>query len=267
MKSTFAITVLLSMVTSLVVDAKECQHRVIFLPQVHTADELTGARIAEEQSNQVAASQLKIANYIERFPNVPIFSEQAAARDFSIGTVPQVQRAALRQMYDRQIFPRGLPENPDSLNVVQRQKLIDNGGDFVQVILGRTQILHRVVEDEKALNDIFDPIRRWHRSKPSVNASYPPEIGRLVYGARERAALSQIQKYFTANSSQRDVILIYGRNHNFSFYPEDFSPECIIIPPEFRADWNGQFRSGPEGFLHHDHTTQNQPAPFVDANY
>ena len=116
------------------------------------------------------------------------------------------------------------------------------------MIRGRTRVLHRVVEDEKSLNEIFDPIKRWFNTKPPPSVAYPPEIGRLVYGARERAALSQVQKYFAANNSQRDVILIYGSNHSFNFYPEEFPPECVIIPTEFRTDWGGRFRSGPEGF-------------------
>ena len=248
MKSVFTLTLILSGNASFAVDAKECGQRAIFLPQTHAADELTGAQTTTEKNNQVAASQLKIANYIERFPNVPVFSEQAAAKDFSITTIPQDKRVALRQMYDQQIFPRGLPEKVESLNAVQKQKLIDNGGEFIQVIRGRTQTLHRVVEDEKALNDIFDPIKRWFDNKPPTNLPYPPEIGRLVYGARERGALSQLKKYFAANSSQKDFIIILGSNHNFSFYGDEFPPECVIIPEEFRSDWGGRLRSGPEGF-------------------
>ena len=229
------------------VHAGECKHRIVFLPQTHAADKLTGAQTSEDQNNQVAASQLKIANYIERFPQVPVFSEQAESRDFSWEMLPQDKRAALRS-YFNQIFPQGLPENPYRLTDIQKQKLINNGGDFVQLIRGRVSFLHRVVENEEALNKIFDPIKSWFNTHPARYVAYPPEIASLVYGARERAALSQVRNYFSQNPTQKDVVLIYGSNHNFTFYSEDFHSECIVIPPEFQSDWNGRFRSGPEGF-------------------
>jgi hypothetical protein len=227
--------------------ANECKHRIIFLPQSHAADELTGAQTSEVQNNEVAASQLKVASYIERFPQVPVFSEQAADQDYSWDMVPADKRAALRSTFN-QIFPRGLPESPYNLTDVQKQKLVDNGGDFVQLIRGRVSVLHRVVENREDLDAIFNPIKRWFSTHPSQVVSYPPEIGSLVYGAREKAALAQIQNYFSKNTTQRDAILIYGSNHSFKFYPDQFPPECIVIPPEFQNDWNGRFRAGPEGF-------------------
>lgn len=246
-----------------IANAEDCKHRIVFLPQTHAADELTGAQTSEEQNNRVAASQLKVASYIERFPQLPVFSEQAAAQDFSWEMVPQDKRTALRSMFN-QIFPQGLPDSPYKLTEIQKQKLINNGGDFVQLIRGRTRVLHRVVENQQELDRIFDPIKAWFKTHPSRDVSYPPEIGSLVYGAREKAALSQVQKYFSQNPNQRDVILIYGSNHSFRFYPEDFPPQCIVIPPEFQSDWNGRLRSGPEGFSRVTNKTEySKPAKAV----
>lgn len=227
--------------------ANECKRRIIFLPQSHAADELTGAQTSEVKNSEVAASQLKVASYIERFPQIPVFSEQAADKDYSWDMVPADKRAELRSTFN-QVFPAGLPGSPHALTDSQKQKLVNNGGDFVQLIRGRVSVLHRVVENRADLDAIFNPIKSWFSTHSSHSVSYPPEIGSLVYGAREKAALTQIQNYFSKNTSQRDAILIYGSNHSFRFYPDQFPPECIVIPPEFQNDWKGRFRAGPEGF-------------------
>lgn len=226
--------------------AQECDHRVIFLPQTHPADEMTGVEMSESQNNLVAASQLKIARYIEQSPGIAVFSEQMSAKDLSLDLVPPDRAAALRALFD-EIFPDGLPDNPYLLSDAQRKKLIDNGGDSVQLIRGKVDVLHRVVENKDDLDAIFNPIKNWFAANPG-SGNYPAEIGSLVYGARERAALGQIQSYFSQNPDEQDAILIFGANHSFTFYPEQFPPECVVVPAEFQADWLGRRRSGPEGF-------------------
>lgn len=227
--------------------ADECRHRIIFYPQTHATDKLHGAQRSESQQQKIAASQLKVANFIEGLPDVPVFTEQAGHQDFSLDTLSKDKVIALKQFFD-QVFPNGLPNDSSMLSDIQRQKLVNNGGDFVQLIRGRTKILHRVAENKESIDEIFVPIKRWFETHPSRDASYPPEIGALVYGAREKAALLQIQNYFSKNPRQKDVILIYGSNHNFNFYPDQFPPQCITIPSDFQPDWGGQFRSGPQGF-------------------
>lgn len=242
-----------------------CPHRVVFLPQSHAPDEdyYTSDRNVE-MDEQVANSQLRIADYIERFPGVPVFSEQAGYRDFSLSTIPREKTAALRS-YFSSIFPRGLPTS-SMMTAQQRQKLIDNGGDFVQLIRGKLSIIHKVVEDEETSNRLFAPINKWFASRPPANVPYPPEIGRLVYGEREKQALIQINKYFQNNPGQRDAILVYGANHNFGFYPEIFNPECVIVPPEFRSAWTGWFREGPGGFTQEKPLEQRRASKTVDAS-
>ncbi|MBK7844604.1 MAG: hypothetical protein IPJ71_13090 [Bdellovibrionales bacterium] len=228
-------------------NADECKHRIIFLPQSHPPPEFAGVKMSDSQKNKIVESQLKVASYIGRFPQVPVFSEQVKDKDVSLDMLPADVRAGLKSYYNR-IFPRGLPESPDALTDIQKQKLVDNGGEFVQLIRGRASVLHRVYENREASDEINDPIKRWLRTHDSSTDSYPPKIGSLVYGAREKAALTQVQNYFSQNAAQRDVILIYGSNHSFRFYPEQFPSECVIIPSEFQQDWAGRFRSGPEGF-------------------
>lgn len=229
--------------------AKECRHRIIFLPQFHSSDYEKKKLLTNEQKRLILDSQFRIAKYIEKHPNIPIFSEQTANNDFSLNRLAVADQNLLKKYY-HQIFPNGLPQNFGFLNDLQKQKLFNYGGDFVQVILGHVQILHKVIDNEKEKNEIYGPIQKWLDSSHSSTDSYPPEIGRLAYGARERAALLQAKKYFSANQNQKNAIMIFGLNHNFGFYQDIFPPECVIIPNEFKDDWYGRMRSGPEGFPH-----------------
>ncbi len=242
-----------------------CPHRIVFLPQSHAPDEdYYASRSNDEMNEQVAISQLKVADYIERFPGVPVFSEQAGDEDFSLNKIPREKSIALRSYYSS-IFPRGLPSS-STMTDQQKQKLIDYGGDFVQVIRGKLPLIHKVVEDEETSNRLFAPIKEWFATRPPTNVPYPPEIGRLVYGEREKQALIQITKYFQNNGRQRDAILVYGANHNFGFYSEIFNPECIIVPPEFRLDWGGRFRAGPGGFPEKAATERIKASKAADAS-
>ncbi|HRO66949.1 MAG TPA: hypothetical protein PL182_05245 [Pseudobdellovibrionaceae bacterium] len=228
-------------------EAQNCERKIIFLPQTHAPDEMASPAPDPDLDLEIASSQLKVAQYLEKFPKTPVFSEQAAGNDFSMKLVPKETVKALRQLFAEQIFPHGLPGSPSRMTKIQRQKLIDNGGDFVQLIRGRADIIHKVVGNQDELNEIFDPIQKWFKqNRPGT--PYPPKIGALVYGARERAALVQINEHFALNPESKKVILIYGQNHSFKFYEDLFPSECIHIPPDFQADLRGRFRTGPEGF-------------------
>ncbi len=226
--------------------AAECKHRIIFLPQMHNIKELPGSQTSEAKNDKIAESQLKIANYFEHLSNVPVFSEQVG-EDFTLDAVPKDEIPSLKKHFD-QIFPDGLPEDPKALTDAQKEKLINHGGEFVQLVRGKIKKIHGVVKDPTSMKKIFESINRWYETQPSLDVPYPPEIGALVYGARERAALLKIQSYFSQNKGQRDVILIYGASHSFIFYPELFPSQCVFIPKEFQFDWKGRHRSGPEGF-------------------
>lgn len=145
------------------------------------------------------------------------------------------------------VFPRGYDIDLQTLNEAQVKKLVDNGGEFIQMMRGHLSTIHRVLQDKQTADRIFSPINQWFSSHPS-RSPYPPEIARLIYGAREEEALKQVVKYFASNPQERDAVLIFGSNHNFTFYTEIFPPKCIVVPPEFRNARGGQFRVGPEGF-------------------
>lgn len=226
--------------------AQVCQQRIYFLPQTHDVQNIPNVVLPIEAYVEVAESQLKIVNYLDRFPRRPVFSEQASTASFDVSQFTPKVRAGLETMI-RGVFPAGYDLDPRSLNEAQAKKLVDNGGEFIQMMRGRLSTIHRVLEDKQTGEEIFAPILEWYSAHPK-RTPYPPEIARLVYGEREREALKQVVKYFAANPKEHEAVLIFGKNHNFSFYPDIFPPQCVVVPSEFQEDWDGQFRAGPEGF-------------------
>jgi hypothetical protein len=226
--------------------AEVCKQRIFFLPQSHDVQNIPNAALAESDRREVAESQLKIVNYLERFPQRAVFSEQATTDDLDVSQFEPEMLAQLKSMISN-VFPRGYNLDPKSLNEVQIKKLVDNGGEVIQMLRGRLSKIHRVLEDKETDDRIFEPILQWYSSHPK-GSPYPPEIARLIYGAREEEALRQIVKHFAANPHEREAVIIFGTNHSFSFYPDIFPPQCIEVPQEFRPEWTGRFRVGPEGF-------------------
>jgi hypothetical protein len=213
---------------------------------------------------EVADSQLKIIDYLDRFPQRPVFSEQATIEDLEDSQFTPETRKKLKAMIDG-IFPQGYAYRPTQrLNETQVEKLVNNGGEVIQVMRGRLSKIHRVIEDKATDDRIFGPVLQWFSSHQR-GTSYPTEIAKLIYGAREEEALKQIVKYFSANPKEHDAVIIFGKNHNFSFYPGIFPPECIVVPPEFRTDWQGRFRVGPEGFSSEVMRTGFLPSTETDA--
>lgn len=230
--------------------AQQCTHRIFFLPQTHDADPMTGIPANSEERNAAAYSQWKIADFIERFPGLPVFSENAGAKDHNWEVFPADQReqtkANLKQLINEE-FPKGIPSRPEYLTPTQKERFIVDDADSVQMIRGRISEIKRVVEDSETMRQILEPIKEWYKAHPGDNR-YSPQVGVIVYGARERQALIQVNKFLATNPNQKDVILIYGSNHSFYFYPDLFPPQCVIVPDEFQSEWTGRFRSGPEGF-------------------
>lgn len=227
-------------------NAEVCRQRIYFLPQSHDVKNIPNAALADSARRDVAKSQLKIVNFLDRFPQSPVFSEQATTTDLDSSQFTPAVLAQLKAMIDG-VFPNGYTLNPENLNEEQVKKLVDNGGEVIQLMRGRLSTIHRVLEDKQTYDRIFGPTLQWFSAHPS-GTPYPPEIARLVYGAREEEALKQIVKYFAANPRQYNAVIIFGSNHNFSFYPDVFPPQCILVPPEFQKNWEGRYRVGPEGF-------------------
>lgn len=227
--------------------AAQCKQRITFLPQTHAVDAMTGITDGNLRLDDVAGSQLKIAQYLERFPRRPVFTEQLTEFDVNFSEAPSEERARLRDLMNT-IFPYGLPQSAALLNQKQKEKLRDNGGEFIQMMRGQLQVLHKVVANKVELERLMSPIRDWFKTSPDLTREYPLKIRKLMWEAREKAALVEIKRYFERNPSDRDVILIYGANHSFDFYADVFPPECIRVPSEFQGDWNGRFRTSPTSF-------------------
>jgi hypothetical protein len=238
-------TSLFTLVSAATPDAT-CPRRIVFLPQTHAPLELTYDDMSSDMRGDIARSQLKIVDYLDRHSPVPLFSEQMTQFDSDATDMPAEEIARLQKIVD-DAFPHGFDIDPDDLTELQIQKLVDNGADTIQLMRRKLTLIHRVVKDATTFTRIFAPIDAWFATHDPP-FPYSTEIAARIYGMREREALGQIVKFFASHPDEPEVAIVYGSNHNFSFYSDLFPSECITVPPEFFLDWRGRYRAGPEGF-------------------
>lgn len=163
----------------------------------------------------------------------PVFSEQVST-DQTVQTVSPDFKKAAAQI--KSMFPNGLPQNFDGLTDDQKNIIARAGGDAISFILRNTDMLHRVVENNQIEDQLIGKVSTWAQSNPDATTP-PPEIVNTIFNVRENLALDQINNYIKANPSQRDVVLIYGSDHYYSFrtHSDKFPGQCILVPFEFQS--------------------------------
>lgn len=208
-----------------------CAQRIIFLPQTHPSILGEQLSIAAQDYERTARSQFSIAKFLEKNPGIPVFSEQVST-DQKVETVSQEFKDTAAVI--KTMFPEGLPQTYEALSDEQRDVIARAGGDSISFILRNTDMLHRVVENDKIQDDLINRVKDWAQNYPTAYG-YSPEIYNIIFNVRERLALDQINKYFKNNPQQRDVILIYGSDHTYSFrsHNDKFKADCFTIPEEF----------------------------------
>ena len=211
--------------------AETCQHRIVFLPQVHDS---TYTKSPAKDIEAIARSQCNIAKYIDQRPDLPVFSEQVAEEDYAWRKISNAERAVLTKVM-KTTFPKGLPPDCSSLSQIESQKFVDNGADFIQLMRQKIPVIHRVLKDAKQAKDIFGPVDAWFNGEGKLSSTYSPAIKKLVFDAREQGALDQINEFFKTHPKQQDVILMFGDDHDFSHYPERFPPACVVVPDAFKT--------------------------------
>lgn len=251
LKPLFGLSLVFTPIFSAFADVKKCEHRIVFIPQFHKNSISAGESIPENQLNELADSQLRVAKYIEKNPNTPVFTEQATETlTFKTKAPAEVEKAI--KPY-RELFPNGLPPQTQQLTVEQKGKLANLGGEYIMLMLQKTEAIHKVVENQALQNKMKEEAAGIARqakalielekkaTDPAVKAAQQEKIKKLeadymkvTYDQRELLTLNEINKFFAANPKQKDVILIYGRNHDFSRHPSKFPSECVIVPFEFQ---------------------------------
>ncbi len=210
-----------------------CAHRILLIPQTH-ATVLTGSlQVLPQNESKTVFSQFAIAKYLEKNKSLPVFSEQVST-DVTVQTVSVEFRRVAKKI--RTLFSKGLPNRVDQLDSAQKEVLAKAGGDAVSFILGITERLHRVVENDQIENAIIDKVSIWAQNNPSATTE-PPEIKNLIFEVREKLALEQINNFFNFHPDLRDAVLIFGSDHSQSFktHAAEFAPRCIVIPEEFQS--------------------------------
>lgn len=225
--------------------ASDCKHRILLLPQTHPTILGGSLRVEPENFDKTARSQFSIAKYLEQHKDLPVFSEQVSS-DKTLQTVSPDFRKVAAQI--KVMFPSGLPANFDSLTDDQKNVISRAGGDAISFILRNTDMLHRVVENDQIADQLIGKVSSWAQKNPYATTP-PPEIVNTIFNVREKMALDQINNYFKSNPKQRDVVLIYGSDHYYSFrsHPEKFAAQCILLPFDFQSAITSPYGSGQGG--------------------
>lgn len=210
-----------------------CKNRILLLPQTHPNILGGSLQIAPENFDKTARSQFAIAKFLEKSIGIPVFSEQVSS-DQKVETVSSEFKETAAKI--KSMFPDGLPENFETLTYEQQTVIARAGGDAISFILRNTDMLHRVVENDQIQNQLMSQVSNYAQKNPYVTIP-SPEIINIIFNVRENLALEQINKYIQSNPLQRDVILIYGSDHSYSFqtHPDKFPSQCILIPNEFQS--------------------------------
>ena len=210
-----------------------CQHQIFLLPQTHATVLGGSLEVTPENFDKTARSQFAIAKYLEKNKTLPVFSEQIST-DQTVETVSAEFKQAAAQI--KTMFAKGLPVTFEELTEEQKNTIARAGGDAISFILRNTDKLHRVVENDQIQDELIGQVSAW--AKNNAYATYPsPEISNIIFNVREKMALDQINNYIKNNPTQRDIVLIYGSAHFFSFqtHTDKFPPQCILVPDEFQS--------------------------------
>jgi hypothetical protein len=226
--------------------ASDCKHRILLLPQTHPTVLSGSLKIAPENFDETARSQFSIAKYLEQHKDLPVFSEQVSS-DKTLQTVSPDFRKVAAQI--KSMFPNGLPSNFDELTDDQKNVISRAGGDAISFILRNTDMLHRVVENDQIEYQLIGKVSGWAQKNPEATTA-PPEIVNIIFNVRENMALDQINNYIKSHPNQRDVVLIYGSDHYYSFlsHPDKFAAQCVLVPFEFQSEIASPYGSGQGGY-------------------
>ncbi|MGZ3770328.1 MAG: hypothetical protein ACXVCP_03080 [Bdellovibrio sp.] len=206
-----------------------CEHIIRFIPQTHI-DQLGNTMPDWMVAQMVGESQFDIANILLQHPSDPVFAEGTYHiidlqwyKDNASDGMDTVQKY-------RNAFPNGIGQNFYELSYDQRYKLGVAGGDLTLLFLGQIKKIYPVATDAKEENEYFKEAQEWIRQHPGQDLQTDPKMNYIAMTRRERLALMQIKEFFSKNSSNRTVTLLFGANHNFKKYPDLFDPNCIETP-------------------------------------
>ena len=221
---------LVSVSSAFATQAEECKHRILFLPVLQAGE---GTESTAQELDAATKVQFDIAQYLSKHRDLPVFSERASS-DLTMAGANADFQADAKSL--QQQFPRGLPEKFELLTKKQKTELLEAGGETASLILGNTPLIRRTFENEAIAKAHSEKIDKWIEKNP--NAQEPsPEIESLMYEKREKMALEQINKFFAAKPTQKDIVLTFSIDHREGFQMQEdlFPARCIVTPFEFQS--------------------------------
>ena len=173
--------------------------KLIHLAQVHK-NPYNEAKIDSGEFNECVSSQLKIANYLIRYPLCHVIAEGVI--DTSL--VGLNAKASAAKVYLNKIFPTGFPEAPEELTDMQKKLLYSFGASFIMFGLGKIK-LHRSTSPQ------------FEKLYIESSTHWSPLDHIHLFEEREKEAMTCIQEIIF-DEEPNEMILIYGGAHDFSSY-------------------------------------------------
>lgn len=154
-----------------------------------------------EYVEEMIESQIKVANYIKNHPDALVFLEGLTE---SFSGIPE----GVFTLSAKMIFPTGLPDDAAKLNSLQKDYLY-NAEAAVRTMnrLGELKSMYRTISPEQS--EVVDSLISdgdWSH----------------MFGTREVAAMECIKEVLEKNPDKKEVILVYGDEHDFSKHCLDY---------------------------------------------
>ncbi|MBY0377203.1 MAG: hypothetical protein K2Q33_01400 [Gammaproteobacteria bacterium] len=168
--------------------------KIIHLKQRHAVARFLSEKPESLMSMElVLESQLQIAEYLRKLkPNTPVFLESSP--------LDHPNKEFITKLV-RDHFPNGLPETVSALSEPQKSLLYQNGAADILYYQGLLKDVYQTTTVEYAL-EVETRVRAGDMSH--------------VIGPREEMAMTFIQALRVARPEVEEVILVFGRAHNFT---------------------------------------------------
>jgi hypothetical protein len=183
---------------------------ITHVKQMHMPPKSSEEMITDDMIEHIACSQYGVIKTILANPEAIVVKE-GLTEDYTPSTKHQML-AKTTQI----ILPLGIPDDYSKLTPLQKKFLADLGGAEVLFFLNKLTHIYKAitVDDDKRISSIVRGDQKELTSAQLLNRILKPEISLLVFGEREKLALT-LAKKAALLSKKNHVLLIFGSKHNF----------------------------------------------------
>lgn len=213
--------------------AKASQVNVDVFPMLHPSPLKKNDPVADEW---VMRSQYELMVYLQEHPDSYVFVESLHSNSFDkeVYFDPKGPEAELRDFYQKSLqvnFPNGVPFSYEQMSEAQKAILREMGlATYLMFHLGYVRALLPTNTEEE-----FQTLVSNNLSLPNVERlmaisagvlqpDSPEEAAKAAefledsFAKRERVALRHVQEFAAKNPEIKNIVLVYGKNHDFMKY-------------------------------------------------